>query len=93
MSAKLVFAWILAILVVLVAAGGVIFGFQAATARSDGFARLAIAALVFVGAGLLYVMARGKFGEGPRLALSGGALVLSLGLLVFWVIIALGSDM
>ena len=93
MSAKLVFAWILAILVVLVAAAGVIFGFQAATARSDGFARLAIAALVFIGAGLLYVMARGKFGEGLRLALSGGAFVLCFALLAFWVFSALGTDM
>jgi hypothetical protein len=31
--------------VIVVAVTGVVFGFQAATARSDGFARLAIAAL------------------------------------------------
>ena len=93
MSAKLVIAWILTVLVVLVAAVGVAFGFEAATARSDGFARLALATMLVMGGALLYLMARGKFGEGLRLALSGGALVLSLALLVFWVIIGLGSDM
>jgi hypothetical protein len=93
MSAKLILAWILAVLVIVVAVTGVVVGFQAATARSDGLARLAIAALVLIGAGLLYVMVRGKFGEGLRLALSGGAFVLCLALLGFWVFTAAAFDM
>jgi hypothetical protein len=93
MSAKLILAWILAILAIVLAVAGVVFGYQAATARSDGFARLAIAALVLIGGGLFYVMVRGKFGEGLRLALSGGAFALCLALLGFWVFIAAGFDM
>jgi hypothetical protein len=76
MSAKLVFAWIFTIGVTLFIAAGVALGVQG---NITSTARLGvIAPAVLLGAGLWYVMVRGKSGEGLRLALSSAALVLCL---------------
>jgi cytochrome bd-type quinol oxidase subunit 2 len=76
MSAKLVFAWIFTVVVTLFIVAGVTVGLQG---NITSTVRLGIIApAVLVGAGLWYVMVRGKSAEGLRLAVSSAALVLCL---------------
>ncbi len=76
MSARVVIAWILTILAVLLALGAF---FWVEIFRSNPVVLVpAVAVIVVVAAGLLYVMVRGKFGEWGRLALAAVAFVASL---------------
>src|SRR5262245_4600040 len=76
MSARVVIAWILTILAVLLGSWA-LFGYE--------FVRSApvilvpgVAVLALVAGGLVYVMARGKFGEWGRVLLAAAAFVVGL---------------
>ena len=76
MSARVVIAWILTILAVLLGLWALV-GYE--IFRSNPVILVpGIAVLAVVAGGLLYVMARGKLGEWGRLALAATAFVVSL---------------
>jgi hypothetical protein len=82
---KLVIAWILTVVAILLALGG-LFAFEPIY-KDTNLIRLGVAAFVVLGGGLLYVMARGNFQDWARLSLAGTALVVSLilfALALFW---------
>lgn len=91
MSARVIIAWILTILAVLLALGA-LFGFE--IIRSDPVVLVpAVAALVAIAAGLLYVMVRGRLGEWGRLAFAAIAFVVSLGCLAAAILLEVASNL
>jgi hypothetical protein len=79
MSARVTIAWIFTILTVLLALGALL-GFEIVRSNPDILVP-GIGALVVIGGGLLYVMARGAVGEWGRLTFAAVAFVVSVGCL------------